>query len=127
MEINKYSYLASLNNGTTTHTPSLLPSSTVPNSTATTLDICEKSLDSSFENIAYAVFMTMLLFASFIGNSLVIVATILSKQLRKRVTVYLIVSLGMYQPDLDFLCTILFLGHSLLRFSFLFQRQLSTK
>ena len=88
-------YIATINNGTTIR-PTLWSSTAIINSADRQLSMCEKPLDTSFENIAYAIFMSLLLLTSFVGNSLVIIATFLSKQLRKRVTVYLIVSLGMY-------------------------------
>ena len=56
---------------------------------------CDITETGSAENIAYVVFMILILLASVIGNTLVVVATALSKQLRSRVTVYFIVSLGM--------------------------------
>ena len=86
--------IAAAYNGTTIRPTTLWSSTIVNNSTQQRFDHCEKPLDGSLENVAYAIFMTLLLLASFVGNSLVILATILSKQLRKRVTVYLIVSLG---------------------------------
>jgi len=58
------------------------------------IDFCEKPVEQSVENIAYATFMIILLLASVIGNSLVVLASCLSKQLRARVTIYFILSLG---------------------------------
>ena len=59
------------------------------------MDHCQRKLNLSAENIVYACFMVFLLLASIVGNTLVITATCLSRQLRHRVTVYFIVSLGM--------------------------------
>lgn len=83
------------NETTVRPTATLWSSTVINNSTQQQVNYCAKPLNSSFENVAYAIFMTVLLLASFVGNSLVILATILSKQLQRRVTVYLIVSLGM--------------------------------
>lgn len=68
----------------TTVKPTTLWSLTLfTNSTQQRVNYCEKPLDASVENVAYAIFMMVLLLASFVGNSFVILATILSKQLRK--------------------------------------------
>lgn len=69
--------------------------STGKNSTLTAFCSSE-SIDSSLKTVALTVFFIAILISSVIGNSLVIAATCLSKQLRNRATVYFIVSLGKY-------------------------------
>lgn len=76
------------------------PNMTFYNTTTTTtmppimIDGCDISRTGTTENISYAIFMVLVLIASIFGNSLVLMAFALSKQLRNRVTVYFIVSLG---------------------------------
>ena len=50
---------------------------------------------STLENILYSLLLIAILFGSFVGNLFVVVAVVLSRQLRSRVTTYFIVSLGM--------------------------------
>jgi len=57
-------------------------------------DLCQRKLNLSVENIAYSCLMVFLLLASIVGNALVITATCFSRQLRRRVTVYFMISLG---------------------------------
>lgn len=76
------------------------PNMTFYNTTTTTtmppimIDGCDISRTGTTENISYAIFMVLVLIASIFGNSLVLMAFALSKQLRNRVTVYFIVSLA---------------------------------
>ena len=58
------------------------------------INFCIRGNKGTLENVSYSLFMALLLLASVIGNSLVVISTALSKQLRSRVTVYFIVSLG---------------------------------
>ena len=58
------------------------------------VNFCVHGNKGTLEIVSYSVFMALLLLASVIGNSLVVISTALSKQLRSRVTVYFIVSLG---------------------------------
>ena len=53
------------------------------------------AFSSTLENILYSLLLIAILFGSFVGNLFVIVAVVLSRQLRSRVTTYFIVSLGM--------------------------------
>lgn len=63
-------------------------------------DECDIAKLGSLENVAYFCFMLLILLTSIIGNSLVVMASVLSKQLRHRVTVYFIISLAI--SDLAF-------------------------
>ena len=56
---------------------------------------CKENIEISLENISYASFMVILLISSLLGNSLVIFAICFSKKLKRRVTNYFILSLGM--------------------------------
>ena len=53
------------------------------------------AFSSTLENILYSLLLIAILFGSFVGNLFVVVAVVLSRQLRSRVTTYFIVSLGM--------------------------------
>ena len=54
------------------------------------------AFSSTLENILYSLLLIAILFGSFVGNLFVVVAVVLSRQLRSRVTTYFIVSLGMH-------------------------------
>lgn len=83
-------------------------------------DECDIAKLGSLENVAYFCFMLLILLTSIIGNSLVVMASVLSKQLRHRVTVYFIISLGKNLIFFNPYFFVLFFNWYLLRLIFVF-------
>ena len=55
------------------------------------------SVDASFENFLYSLFLCVVLFISAIGNIIVVVVVMMSNSLKRRSTFYFIASLGKYK------------------------------
>ena len=65
-----------------------------PNVTTPYFHTCQDGINASVQNVSVVTIMAFLMLASVIGNSLVIASICLSNELRRRVTVYFIASLG---------------------------------